>query len=67
VRLLKVNAMIPADRSIPQAANAHEGMNVDSDGRFVSGPPVVPSGKAERIGREQCSHNPSPPPFWADP
>jgi hypothetical protein len=68
VHLLKVNAMNPADRPILRLANAHEGLNVDRDGRCVSGPaPVVQRGKAERIGREQCSHNQSPPFFRADP
>jgi len=68
VHPLKVNVMSPADRPIPQAANAHKELNADRDEPCLAGQvPVVPRGKAERMGGEQGSHNAYPLSFRADP
>ena len=68
VHPLKVNVMSPADRPIPQAANAHKGLNADRDEPCsVDQVPAVPRGKAERMGGEQDSRNPCPLPLRADP
>ena len=67
VHLLKVNVMSPADRPIPQTANAHQGLNADRDGRCVSEQvPAVPREKAQRMGGEQGSRNLCPLPVRVD-
>ena len=68
VHPLKVNVMSPADRPIPQTANAHQGLNADRDGRCVSEQvPAVPREKAERMDAEQDSYKPYRLPVRADP
>ena len=68
VHPLKVNVMSPADRPIPQTANAHQGLNADRDGRYVSEQVrAVPREKAERMDAEQGSCKPCRLPVRADP
>lgn len=68
VHPLKVNVMSPADRPIPQAANAHGALNADRDERCVSEQvPAVPREKAERMDAEQDSYKPYPLHLRADP
>ena len=67
VHPLKVNVMSPADRPIPQTANAHQGLNADRDGQCVPGQVrAAPRGKPERMGGEQGARNPCPLPLRAD-
>lgn len=68
VHPLKVNVMSPADRPIPQTANAHQGLSADRDGRCVSEQvPAAPRGKPERMDAEQDSYKPYPLHLRADP